>query len=237
MEKRVTDGYVIKANTNDGQRTVIGVLSAETEDASGDIVQQAGWKLDRFRKNPVALVDHDHRHILGRWVSLGVQTVGGVQALVGTLQIVPEGTSEHADTAWREIRAGARTGFSVGFKPIESEPRGTNGLTFLEQELIEVSSVAVPSCPDCLVSVVKSLQDGDTIEIDDIESAEALAAYVDEKVRETLHETSRAEIKRMVNDELARVLPSVLRRAMRGGILEARGKLDDVGFGWPHVRR
>ena len=205
---------------------------------------QSGWELDRFKQNPIGLLDHDHSKAVGTWTDLQVQFVNGVKALTGTLEWAPHGTSDFADRAWREVEAGVRKGISVGLLPKDVEPRNNGrGLTFNRMELIEASSVNIPSCPVCLSQVVKGLGGSvdddtidDTIVIDDA-TVDELATFVDERVRQGLGEVTvtEADVARMVNAELMRVLPDVLRTAVRSGFDQARGRLPE--FGWPPVGR
>ena len=64
-----------------------------------------------------------------------------------------------ADEAWSAIAFGARKGISIGFIPIEAGAPilpDQWGKTFRRVGLMEISSVAVPSCPACLVAGVQA---------------------------------------------------------------------------------
>ena len=48
------------------------VASTEAEDRYGDVIEQEGWNLADFRKNPIALWMHDHKSPIGTVDSLEV---------------------------------------------------------------------------------------------------------------------------------------------------------------------
>src|SRR6185295_6186581 len=49
------------------------VLSDETPDRMGDIIQADGWKLDNFKRNPIALFGHQSSFPIGRWKNLRIE--------------------------------------------------------------------------------------------------------------------------------------------------------------------
>jgi len=49
------------------------VLSDEQVNRHGDVVDSAGWQLDGFRQNPVALFNHDRDRIVGRWTNVRIE--------------------------------------------------------------------------------------------------------------------------------------------------------------------
>lgn len=75
-------------------------------------------------------------------------------ALVAQAEILPAGTSPRVDERWA-IQAGACSGISIGFLPksIDKPQRpGQTGRTYTSVELLEISSVTVPSCPTCVIT-------------------------------------------------------------------------------------
>jgi HK97 family phage prohead protease/HK97 family phage major capsid protein len=131
-------------------------LSDESVDRMGDVIEQSGWQLDNFNKNPVALFNHNANFPIGKWHNLHVK---GKQ-LKGHLELAPEGTSERIDEIRRLVKAGILKAVSVGFKPLQYEaidkddPWG--GQKFISQELVETSLVSVPANPNAL-AVARSL--------------------------------------------------------------------------------
>jgi len=49
------------------------VMSDGTVDRMGDIIEPDGWRLDNFRRNPVALFKHDPGFLVGNWRDVGVR--------------------------------------------------------------------------------------------------------------------------------------------------------------------
>ena len=139
----------------------------------------------------------------------------------------------HACAIARGIRSGARRGISIGFIPKVAEPRaGGKGLEFKESELLEISSVAVPACPTALVETVKSF--GGTMDDDDVlvefdGTIEELAELVSRKMAEA--SVTHDEVISMIDAELARQVPDIVRGAVRMGLAKAHGRIDDLG--WP----
>lgn len=132
------------------------VLSDETPDRMGDVIKADGWVLTNFKKNPIALFGHRSDFVIGRWDNVRVEN----KALLGDLQLAARGTSARIDEVASLVEADVLRAVSVGFRPIKSEPRDPEkpfaGETFIRQELVETSVVAVPANPNAL-SVAKSL--------------------------------------------------------------------------------
>jgi HK97 family phage prohead protease len=124
------------------------VLSDETVDRAGDVIEAQGWKLDNFLKNPVALFGHDHKFIIGAWANVRVQG----KRLLGRLKLLPVGISERLDEIRAAVDAGVLRAVSVGFGPdkADAEPRNGGGWRYRSAELFEASLVAVPMNPSAL---------------------------------------------------------------------------------------
>jgi len=133
------------------------VLSDETPDRMGDVISSTGWDLGNFLKNPIALFNHNSNFPIGRWHNLRVEKGG----LRGRLEVAPKGTSQRIDEIRKLIDVGILRAVSVGFRPVEQQPRKGEkgdllGLHFVKQELVETSLVSVPANPNAL-AVAKSL--------------------------------------------------------------------------------
>ena len=93
------------------------VASSATPDRYGDIIDQKGWILDNYKKNPVVLLNHDSNQLpIGK---------GNVYLRNDKLVIDVEFDSE--DERAKEVERKAKKGFmnavSVGFRPLESKSR------------------------------------------------------------------------------------------------------------------
>lgn len=132
------------------------VMSDDTVDTYGDVIDPKGWDLRWFKKNPIALFSHDSRLPIGTWESVRVE--GG--KLVGKLKLAAKGTSARIDELISLVEQGILRAVSVGFMPIKSEPldpeRPYGPQKYLKQDLRECSLVAVPANPAAL-ALAKSL--------------------------------------------------------------------------------
>jgi HK97 family phage prohead protease/HK97 family phage major capsid protein len=134
------------------------ILSDESIDRMGDVIQSDGWDTEAFKKNPIALFNHNPSFPIGKWSDLRVEN----KALRGKLQLAPKGTSDRIDEIRKLIDADILKAVSVGFREIECDKRKNadgswgGGLHFTKQELIETSLVAVPANPNAL-AIAKSL--------------------------------------------------------------------------------
>ena len=129
------------------------VMSDNTVDRYGDVIEADGWQLGNFRKNPIALFGHDGGFPIGTWRNVRVEG----DRLLGRLELMAP-VSERLRELHTAIDAGVLRAVSVGFRavPDQVEPIESGGLRFLKAELVECSLVAVPANPNAL-QLAKSL--------------------------------------------------------------------------------
>jgi HK97 family phage major capsid protein len=143
------------------------VLSDETIDRSGEVVEAGGWDLTNFRRNPIALFNHNSNAPIGRWRDVRIEG----NRLVGRLEFAAAGTSQRID----EIRSLAEQGLlpavSVGFRPLaaksmkgDSDKDPWSPKRYLQSELVEASLVSVPMNPNAL-QIARSLASPETIDL------------------------------------------------------------------------
>jgi HK97 family phage prohead protease/HK97 family phage major capsid protein len=136
------------------------VLSDETPDRMDDIIRSDGWDLENFKKNPIALFNHNPNFVIGKWSDLRVDKQN--KQLRGNLVLAPAGTSPRIDEIRKLIEADILKAVSVGFRPVKRQSRkeddqfGIGGSIFTKSELVETSLVAVPANPNAL-AIAKSL--------------------------------------------------------------------------------
>lgn len=156
MEKRYLD--VIVKEINEEERTLDGVASTDAVDRMGDVIEQDGWELKNFKKNPVFLWAHDYsKPPLGKVVKIGLED----GKLVFQVKFIEKGEDEwskFADMIFRLYREKYLRAFSVGFIPKEWEPNDHGGYTFKKQELLEISAVPVPALQDALAFAMKGIK-------------------------------------------------------------------------------
>ncbi len=123
-----------------------GIASSGRRDRDGDTIDQGGWKLDDYNKNPVLLWGHNpYIPPIGKTSNLRFET--------GLLKF----DFEFAKTDMgNELKALVKDGFlntfSVGFIPHDFGNEKEGQATFTEQELLEISLVTIPSNPDAMVT-------------------------------------------------------------------------------------
>lgn len=125
------------------------VMSSVSEDRMRDTINQAGWKLDNFKANPVLLWGHDSfSPPIGKVKTAIVE--GGKLKAKG-VEWVPKDVSPFAWSISEMVRLGFVKAVSVGFNPSKWSYRDDGGVDFEEQELLELSFVSIPANPDALV--------------------------------------------------------------------------------------
>ncbi len=167
------------------------VASTATLDRYQEIIEPCGWRLDSYRRNPVFQNAHNYGDVLftlGKALVTEVREMGSGKALCQRIQFATE-VNPVARIAYGLYKGGFLNAVSVGFIPVRWEdppsPGGSgatspNGASaprrrYLEQELLEVSAVAIPANPDALALGVKS---GAVAKMDLEAAAELLRALV-----------------------------------------------------------
>jgi HK97 family phage prohead protease/HK97 family phage major capsid protein len=124
------------------------VMSDASIDRVGDVIEPAGWMLDNFARNPIALFGHNANFPIGKWHDVRVKDA----RLVGRLELM-DPVSDRLREVHAAIAAGVLRAVSVGFHPEEFKPlegSRNGGLRFTKQELVECSVVSVPANPNAL---------------------------------------------------------------------------------------
>jgi HK97 family phage prohead protease len=192
-----------------------------------------GWNLTDHNRNPVALLNHVTRDIVGRWEKPRIEGTGANRALVGDLVLAPAGTSAVVDEVRALVACGILKACSVGFTVQKSEPRGngSSGRKYTRMTLCEVSLCAVPANPDALMKA-KSLgvstatirkifkeQNKNASLADRIADARASIKY-SEAERQRIHRKAKAKVAKLDTKE-AKAQTEKVDRAMR----EARARI------------
>ena len=153
-DERSAEGVVHKTHVSEGSGLEF-VLSDATPDRMGDIIEQNGWDLGNFTKNPVALFNHRSDFPIGKWTNLRV--IDG--KLRGYLQLAKKGTSARINEIISLVEQNILRAVSVGFVPKTSEPitKNGSGMRFNTSELVETSLVSIPANPNAL-AIAKSLR-------------------------------------------------------------------------------
>jgi HK97 family phage prohead protease len=121
------------------------IMSNASVDRMGDTIDPMGWDLNNFKKNPIALFNHNYDLIIGKWNNIRVEG----NNLMGDLELAEAGTSELVDTVRSLVEQRILSAVSVGFAATEYD-FGESGIDFKKQELMECSLVSVPANPQAL---------------------------------------------------------------------------------------
>tara|TARA_R110000787_G_scaffold247598_1_gene353127 strand:- start:245 stop:994 length:750 start_codon:yes stop_codon:yes gene_type:complete len=150
------------------------VASTSTEDRYGDVINQSGWQLKAYKRNPVVLFNHNPTELpIGR---------GIVEIKNGDLHIDVEFDQEdpRAKAIERKAKAGFLNAVSVGFMPVDSKMRKdlekshpaysekSRGMYFGKSELLEVSIVTIPANSEATLSSAKNMSSFSSLTIRDL---------------------------------------------------------------------
>ena len=177
MTTKYITGYIEKGAEKGGHDGTF-IVSEETPDRVGDVIDVKGWELDNFRKNNIALWMHDHEKPIGTWENVRVK---GKQ-LLGDLRL---GSTNLAKMAKSLIDEGILKAVSVGFQPLDYEPmdeKDPYGAWHIKSaELYEVSVVSVPAHQNALrLSKTLGL---DRAERELVFGASSVAMQIDPEIR------------------------------------------------------
>src|SRR6266568_3198049 len=146
-----------EGNLAAGRAVLDFVSSDETLDRYGEIIQASGWKLSSYNRNPVFQNAHQYGDVvftLGRALVTEVRAGKLYQRIQFATEVNPMARIAHGLYRGKFLNA-----VSVGFIPLRWE-NGTQETAFrrkyLEQELLEVSAVAIPANPNALALALKS---------------------------------------------------------------------------------
>ncbi len=149
----LTKFVIPERKIDESKRQITFTISTGGRDRDGDIIEQSGWSLTEYQKNPVVLWAHDGRQPpIARAESVAVEG----DRLISVARFAKREEYEFADTVFRLYTGGFLNATSVGFVPqelelIEGEEPGDIGFRFMRQELLEYSAVPIPSNPEALV--------------------------------------------------------------------------------------
>lgn len=151
MQKIYIKGFVTKAEG--GKYKVLASTSAI--DRQGDSIDQTGWDLSNFKKNPVMPWAHDYS-------ALPVAKATSVEVTKAGLECEFEFAPAEGNPMAQQVKVLYDNGYlnavSVGFIP-----KTRKGNVILSAELLEISFVPVPANQEALRLAAKSIEDGTVI--------------------------------------------------------------------------
>jgi uncharacterized protein len=172
MAQKTSRLNVTIKSIDDAKHQIRFVMSTPDVDRHGEVIDQRGWKLDNFMRNPVVLWAHDHTQpAIGKIVDLGY--VDG--NLEGTVQFAVE-EYDFAATIYRLYAGGYMNAVSVGFSCTKTQYDQENDIiTLLENELYELSAVTIPAN-------AMALAKSKGVDVSVLEARQASADAVREKI-------------------------------------------------------
>jgi HK97 family phage prohead protease len=139
---------------NESSLTIDFTISSSNIDRMHDSIDQNGWDLKAFKKNPVVLWAHDQSQPpIAKALSRSIKVDG--KKLLATAQFMPADVSEFSYMIFQMYKLGFMNATSVGFRPLEwsfaEDDKRPYGVNFTKQELLEFSCVPVPANADALM--------------------------------------------------------------------------------------
>jgi len=162
---------VIKQPTNEAAREITFVVSDESPDRDGDVIEASGWDFTDFMRNALFMGFHDYEDFsYGKFTRIEKDLRSNPRRVLGTVkfptiqELCPSGeVSEHAknvDMMYHMYKNGYLNAVSVGCiykaaEPRKDYPEGTpdyaRGRRVTQASLLEVSAVPIPANANALV--------------------------------------------------------------------------------------
>lgn len=154
-EEAETEDNIVAVKAVYDAKEKVAVASTDILDRHGERINQEGWDLKNFKKNPVMLWGHDHNEIaVGNARNIHIERASGTPRLVFTPDFHEK--TEKARALKALFEEGWLNSFSVGFIPKEFDGKEN---TYLKQELLEISAVNVPANAEATMLAFKHLVD------------------------------------------------------------------------------
>lgn len=162
MDKKIfhTKAEVVIKEDGKEEGVVEGVVgSTQVIDRMGEVINQDGWELANFKKNPVVLWGHNvrsERPPIGKALKVWIEGIRKKQLM---FNIKFDLEDDFASEIFRKVKEKFVNTVSVGFLPLESEALEKDDSSFfapqryLKQELLELSFVPVPANPEALAAL------------------------------------------------------------------------------------
>ena len=137
------------------ERIIRGTATTPTPDRAGDVVEPLGVKFN----NPLPLLwHHDTRAPIGT-ATFGTPTKAGIDFEAKIAKVDEPGiVKDRTDEAWQSVKLGLTPGVSIGFRSLEhSFMKETDGIRFIETEVLELSLVTIPANAEATIQTIKSI--------------------------------------------------------------------------------
>ena len=140
---------------DDAARELLFSISTSSIDRHGDKINQDGWKLESYRKNPVVLWAHSYDGFpIAKSKSIWTES-GALKSIASYVPADNQAVGRQSQGIYDLYKGGFLSAVSVGFLPIKwawTEDKDRKyGVDFEEQELLEYSCVPVPANAEALI--------------------------------------------------------------------------------------
>lgn len=154
MNKKFAPQYLKVKEVDRENFRIRFVFSSGIVDRHGEVIDQKGWKLDNYLKNPVVLWGHDQSKFpIGR-----TENMSNIGQLEGDV-IFAYNENPEAAIAFELCAGGFLSAGSVGFMNLKwMYDEEKDLLTLLENELFEFSIVNVPANPEAIAKAIGEME-------------------------------------------------------------------------------
>lgn len=195
-------------SVDEEKRQITFCFSDDQPDRDGERIDQASWDVSNYLNNPVILWGHDpndNANVLGQGISLDLNNAGKSYI---TAQFDDAETNPKADTIFRQLVKRTLRTVSAGF--INHTFEWDNDTPLLkDNELLEVSVVAIPSNPRALA---RSLKDGSISRKDAtwmLDSMRKEAAELEKELAKPEVETKEVQVDEATKAQLSALTDAV----------------------------
>jgi len=199
MNKIFITGHIEKSNGE--KQTYKFLASTSAIDRQGDSIDQSGWELLNFIKNPVLLWAHRYDELpVGKITNIEITELG----LEAEVEFADH---QKAQDVKKLVDDGALNAVSVGFIPKER-----NGNIITRAELLEISIVPVPANQEAIL-LSKEISESIKKDVEEVlkepEPVEKSGRVISKKNRKALEDTANAlksalsEIEKLLAIEVA----------------------------------
>lgn len=192
---------------SEADRSVDVIASTAAVDAYDEVIDQESWSLERYKRNPVVLWNHNRGSSFDTdpTASIPIGTASNIRVEGGALRaritFAAAELSPRAQAVWLALRAGLVRAVSVGFtsgSSVQEVRAGRTVRVLKDNTLHEISVVAIPANAEALVQ--RALGASPVTERDVIEHIRLVASadpstasaldLVDDLVRKASHPAS-----------------------------------------------
>lgn len=154
MNKKFAPQYLKVKEVDRENFTIRFVFSSGVVDRHGEIIDQKGWKLENYLKNPVVLWGHDQ----SKFPIAKAANMTNNGQLEGDV-IFAYNENPEAAIAFELCAGGFLSAGSVGFMNLKwMYDEESDLLTLLENELFEFSIVNVPANPEAIAKAIGDME-------------------------------------------------------------------------------